>query len=1282
MKKSDGTGEPPGKDSQIRQSIIQNANVWLVVLDPHGRILEWNLAAEAMSGFTAGEVLGKNDVWKLLYPDTAYRKTITGTITRVIGNDQFFENFETSIRTKTGTSRTISWNTRAIPDETGKPARFVAIGIDVTPRKRLEMELTQVAREWESTFNATSDGICLIGADMKIQRCNRRMSEILGGIPQEKLTGKSCFEIVHGTPGPVPECPVVAAKKSLVRTRSELFERGRWFEMTADPILDSAGAFTGAVHIMRDITERKQAELALRESEEKYHAFFTTSRDCIFITTPDGHWTDFNDAAVELFGFLSREDLQKTTSAGIYANPADLELHLKFIREHGYSFEYPVNLKKKDGALINALVTTVARKDVSGTIIGFQGSVRDVTRQNHAEEALRTSEARLETLVKTIPDLVWLKDKDGVFLTCNTMFERFFGAPSADIIGKTDYDFVDRGLADFFRENDLKAMAAGKPTSNEEWVTFADDGHRVLLETTKTPMIDSTGVLVGVLGVGRDITERKRAEDALKESEAYIKSVLDSLPIGVAVNSVDPSVSFRYMNDNFPRFYRTTREALARPDSFWEAVYEDPVVRERFRKRVIDDCAAGDPERMYWQDIPITRRGEETTFITARNVLIPDKNLMISTVWDVTARKQAEEALRQNRLELANAMDLAGIVNWEYDVADGMFTFDDRFYAFYGTTAEREGGFRMSADTYTREFVYPVDIPRVAEEIGNLLATTDPQYRGQMEHRIIRRNGEIRTILARYAPVISEQGTVVRTFGANQDITERKQIMDALSQSRQIFADIISFLPDPTFVINDTGNVLAWNRALEQLSGVLAADIIGKGDYEYSLWQYGKRRPILIDLVQAPEKDYARINYRDIIQQDHTVIAETDLILPGKKIILSLVASPLLDEKGTIIGAIESMRDITRIKETEAELSHINAHLETLVQTRTHALEEEVSQRRSAEQKVEELFRHTRSVIEANPDLMVVIDPTGIIQDVNAATEQMIGLPREKLIGTSYNSYLIARSDAKANLAQLFRDGTLRDIPYDLRRTDGSIIPILANSRIQRGRDGNVESIIASAHDITRQKKDAEEIKASLDEKIILLREVHHRVKNNLQIIISLTNLQLRQVEDPQMKQYLSETKNRVRAMSLVHEKLYQSESLSHIDLADYLRYLSSQLFSYYSTDSRRVNLVVEVGKATVDINTAIPLGLIVNELVSNALRHAFPGDRKGTITLAGGLVDDVLTLSVSDDGVGIPSGYDWKNAKSLGLRLVNILTDQIDGTITVPETPGTMFIITVRLKP
>ncbi len=157
---------------------------------------------------------------------------------------------------------------------------------------------------------------------------------------------------------------------------------------------------------------------------------------------------------------------------------------------------------------------------------------QEITERKLAQELLSKSESHFRTLVKTIPDLIWLKDPDGVFLACNPIFENFIGSREADIIGKTDYDFVDRQLADFFIKNDRRAMAAGKPTTNEEWLTFANDGHRALFETIKTPLLDK-GTIIGVLGIARDISERKRAEEERARLEAQLLRAQKLEAIGV-----------------------------------------------------------------------------------------------------------------------------------------------------------------------------------------------------------------------------------------------------------------------------------------------------------------------------------------------------------------------------------------------------------------------------------------------------------------------------------------------------------------------------------------------------------------------------------------------------------------------------------------------------------------------------------------------------------------------------------------------------------------------------
>ncbi|MDP2796642.1 MAG: PAS domain S-box protein, partial [Methanoregula sp.] len=250
---------------------------------------------------------------------------------------------------------------------------------------------------------------------------------------------------------------------------------------------------------------------------------------------------------------------------------------------------------------------------------------------------------------------------------------------------------------------------------------------------------------------------------------------------------------------------------------------------------------------------------------------------------------------------------------------------------------------------------------------------------------------------------------------------------------------------------------------------------------------------------------------------------------------------------------------------------------------------------------------------------------------------------------------------------------------------------------VRRDEDGTATHYQGITLDITERKlaeewlkKFSEELEAkvaertetlnkSLHEKEMLLKEIHHRVKNNLQIVASLLNLQSRHITDPAMLAMFKESQNRVRAMALVHERLYRSEDISSINLLDYVRFMGTNLFKFYGITPATVRLDIGISDIRMDINRAIPLGLLINELLSNSLKHAFPAGRKGTITVTGEKDDNTIRIIVQDDGAGIPADFDWRNAESLGLQLVNSLTDQMEGTIELDRTAGTKFTIVMR---
>jgi two-component sensor histidine kinase len=205
-----------------------------------------------------------------------------------------------------------------------------------------------------------------------------------------------------------------------------------------------------------------------------------------------------------------------------------------------------------------------------------------------------------------------------------------------------------------------------------------------------------------------------------------------------------------------------------------------------------------------------------------------------------------------------------------------------------------------------------------------------------------------------------------------------------------------------------------------------------------------------------------------------------------------------------------------------------------------------------------------------------------------------------------------------------------------------------------------------------------ERLRLSLHEKEVLIKEIHHRVKNNLQVIVSLLYLQSSRTRDPACSAALTDSQTRIKSMALIHENLYQSGDLMSIDFDRYLRNLAGNLMVAYGVDRSGVHVVTDARDLVVNVTTAIPLGLIANELISNALKYAFTGRDGGEITLKGKREPPRITLSIRDNGQGIPEEFDWEHADSLGFNLVRMLVRQLKGTITLVRTSGTEFVITI----
>jgi PAS domain S-box-containing protein len=213
-------------------------------------------------------------------------------------------------------------------------------------------------------------------------------------------------------------------------------------------------------------------------------------------------------------------------------------------------------------------------------------------------------------------------------------------------------------------------------------------------------------------------------------------------------------------------------------------------------------------------------------------------------------------------------------------------------------------------------------------------------------------------------------------------------------------------------------------------------------------------------------------------------------------------------------------------------------------------------------------------------------------------------------------------------------------------------------------------------------RKRTAELNAALNEKVTLLREIHHRVKNNLQLIASLLSLQVRRTEDEKIRVALYESQNRVRAMAIVHQKLKEDKGFTQVDLLECTRFMVHQIFQTFNTDMRKIRLTIDAKEMTIETDTAITISLIINELVSNSLQHAFTTTHEGEIKICWSRDNGIITLVIGDNGVGMPQGLDWKNPTTLGLLIVNMLVQQMHGTIEQLDGSGTVLKIILEERP
>ena len=463
--------------------------------------------------------------------------------------------------------------------------------------------------------------------------------------------------------------------------------------------------------------------------------------------------------------------------------------------------------------------------------------------------------------------------------------------------------------------------------------------------------------------------------------------------------------------------------------------------------------------------------------------------------------------------------------------------------------------------------------------------------------------------------------------------TERKHMEEELMSAGLYNRSLIEASLDPLFTIGADGKITDVNKATEKVTGFPRDELISTDFSDY-----------------FTEPDKAKKGYQKVFKEG--LVRDYPLEIQHQNGHVTPVlynASLYRDKSGNAVGVFAAARDITYRLKIE------------------NALKE-------SEIKYKSLF-------ESNPDYTILSGLDGITLDVNVAAEKVIGFSKEELIGKHFSELKFFPEDEITLHGEKFSnllkeknvapyESIIFDLNSNLRWVITSLTLILE--------DNTPKYILIINSDITERKKNENQIIKSLEEKEVLLREIHHRVKNNMQIISSLLNLQIQYVENSEVENILKESQGRVKSMVMVHEKLYQSPHFNNINFKEYLKKLVSDIFYSYGIKTGTIKYVLNIENINIAVETAIPLGLIINELVTNSLKYAFP-KCEGTIKIELKQLKEVFKLIVADNGIGLPKKINIYNTSTLGLQLVNNLVNQIDGQIELDRNNGTSFKITFK---
>jgi PAS domain S-box-containing protein len=1030
-----------------------------------------------------------------------------------------------------------------------------------------------------------------------------------------------------------------------------------WIEERVFPKYDSEGVFIANFGVTRDITEIKEAELALKVNEEKFRMLAENAQDVIFKYSllPSPHYEYVSPSIYRVTGYTPEEFYADPFLSFKITYPDDLpllqgtEATLKKNKPLSEVVNHSIVVRwvRKDGGIIWSETRNLPVYDENKILVAIEGISRDITQSKKDEEDLRDSEERFRILANASIEGIVLSDR-GLIIDVNERFLNIFGFERREqALGRPIRSFIIRDSKNFTSNR----MSNVGPFSSFEIVCRKDDGTEIFIEA-RGQNIPYSGKNIRITAIN-DITQRKLAENALKESERALSTLLGNLPGMAFRRAFDESWTMLFVNNGCLELTGYSADDLLfnRKLSFSDLIHAE----DRIGIRANVEAAISSKSQFELQ-YRITCANHQTKWVWEKGEgVFDDQGNLISIegfISDITTRKQHEFELESSRESYKNLIESSPDGIFIHN-KKGVVTFaNPSILKMLGVESLDDSGLKSIYD-----FSLPEDLALYRKRSRDLFEGKDLPF---IETKIRRPDGsffevESKPILFNYFGKLSvlvfcrdisfqrqlekEQLRALMAEEANKklqrEIEQRQRTERKLQAAQKYTGRLIDSSLDMICATDKEGRLTEFNQAAQKSFGYTAEEVIGQ--YVGILYAHPEQRKLINDELLDGTGFFAA----EIINKKKN----------GELFTSFLSASVLKDDSGETIGAMGVSRDITEIKKTEDQIAMQAAKLNSIIETSTHYIW---------------TFDRELKITSFNSNYSNMIEERyGVPVSLGA------NLFKGRFVSTSEHNdfWTIKCLAAFKGIPQEFETSFYIESTGETKWMEVHMNPIF-------GADKKVNEISGIGHDITEKKLSEEKIKQSLKEKEVLLKEVHHRVKNNLQVISSILNLQSSYVKDKKTLEILRESQNRIKSMAFIHESLYQTKDFSNINFTEYVTSLANNLVHSYQSFEDQVDLELKIQDIYLNLDIAIPCGLIINEILSNALKYAFQKNEKGKIGIRLSILEQEITLVIRDNGVGLPAHIDYRNTESLGLQLVVTLVDQLGGTIKLDRLKGTKFTI------